>query len=674
MLIRQHPQQVEIRNELVARDKVRKLLGFFATVRLQQDWKAAEPVEANRDCTWKDFLKKMRAYYKPTENTTLRNYEFRQLTQLPSETFSAFCNRISKEGNTCSFCDCAADSDCTAANTAIRDQIVIGTHQEKIREKALLKGWALDDLRKEGMKIESAARGEERISHRDVNKLGKYSYKNIPKKNEGVREADNAEVKKKCFRCGDTFHKNHLRKCAAAKAKCGSCSKVGHFAKVCQNRRKDVKATDVSPDEASEEDDDVHDTFVMNNVWQVKSNSHNPRWRARSRRGVVPRYASWKDHGFKATVMINNKFAKLLADTGAKVSVCGMKQAKAWGILHLLQPSDAKIRPYQSKPIPVRGVCTVGVTFKNRTVPVTFHVLPGSCEPILAGKMAEELRILVFQGDGPYSANTIYSMIETPTDSDEGKKFFNDIQNIVSSYPQCFKGIGHLKNHLVKFYVDDTVKPVVVPRRPIPYHLRDRVDSVIQEMLAEGIIEPQPVDEPAPWVSAPCLVPKPDGSIRITLDARNINKALEANNTPIPHMEEIKSKLNGAKYFSKMDLKSAYWQLELHPDVRYLTVFECNGKLYRYIRLLMGVKPAQGELTMALQPIFGHIPDVYLIHDDLVIAAETQVKHNVALKAVLEAASEAGLTLNPSKCSYGVSEIKFWGMIFSADVCDTGSG
>ena len=81
----------------------------------------------------------------------------------------------------------------------------------------------------------------------------------------------------------------------------------------------------------------------------------------------------------------------------------------------------------------------------------------------------------------------------------------------------------------------------------------------------------------------------------------------------------------------------------------------------------MGVKPAQGELTMALQPIFCHIPDVYLIHDDLVIAAETQEEHNIALIAVLEAMSKAGLTLNASKCSYGVSEIKFWGMIFSAD-------
>ena len=104
-------------------------------------------------------------------------------------------------------------------------------------------------------------------------------------------------------------------------------------------------------------------------------------------------------------------------------------------------------------------------------------------------------------------------------------------------------------------------------------------------------------NEPSPWISTPFIVPKPQykSSIQITLGARNINKALEASSTPIPRMEEIKSKLNGSKHFSKMDLKSAYWQLELHPDARYLTVFECNGCVYRYKRMLMWVKPAQGE-------------------------------------------------------------------------------
>ena len=458
-------QQVIIRDDLVSRDKVRKLLGFFATVRLQQDWKAAEPVEENRNCSWKDFLTKMRGYYRPTENSTLRNYEFRQMTQLPTETFSAFCNRIEKDGKTCSFCECNPDSACTASLTAIRDQIVIGTHHDKIRERALLKGWSLEDLRKEGMKMESAARGEEQLSQSGVNKLGKYSYKNIPKHKGNTKSSDGGnESKKKCYRCGNPFHQNHMKRCTALNAKCASCSKVGHFAKVCQ--RKDVKSAAVEPEEEqSDDDDEVHDTYVMNNVWRVKSNNHNPRWRSKGSY-THPEYS--KSHNFKTTAMVNNKLTKLLADTGAKVSVCGMKQAKDWGILHLLQPSSAKIRPYQSEPIQVRGTCTVGVTFKNRTVPVVFHVLPGSCESILAGKMAEELNILIFQGDGPYSANTVYSMIEAERESAEGKQFFNDIQYIVSSYPQCFKGIGHLKNHLVKFYVDDSVKPVVVPRRPIP--------------------------------------------------------------------------------------------------------------------------------------------------------------------------------------------------------------
>ena len=87
-----------LKNAVKSKDKVRKLLGFFATYRLQQDWKAAVPITANRDgSTWENFVETMRTYYKPTENSTLRNYEFRHLTQKSGESFSAFCNRIEKE-------------------------------------------------------------------------------------------------------------------------------------------------------------------------------------------------------------------------------------------------------------------------------------------------------------------------------------------------------------------------------------------------------------------------------------------------------------------------------------------------------------------------------------------------------------------------------------------------
>ncbi|CAB4033920.1 Hypothetical predicted protein [Paramuricea clavata] len=111
-----------------------------------------------------------------------------------------------------------------------------------------------------------------------------------------------------------------------------------------------------------------------------------------------------------------------------------------------------------------------------------------------------------------------------------------------------------------------------------------------------------------------------------------------------------------------MDFKSAFWQLELHPDSRYLTVFHANDKLCRYKRLAMGVKSAQGELNMAPQPLFAHIPQAHLIHDDLIVATETDAEHHSAITAVMQAITNAGITLNPSKCTFGATEIEFWGL------------
>ena len=80
----------------------------------------------------------------------------------------------------------------------------------------------------------------------------------------------------------------------------------------------------------------------------------------------------------------------------------------------------------------------------------------------------------------------------------------------------------------------------------------------------------------------------------------------------------------------------------------------------------MGVKPALGELNTALKPIFTHIPNVYLIHDGLIIAAKTFNEHNLALEEVMKAIDQANLTDNPKKCSFGKMEIAFWEMIFSS--------
>ena len=109
-------------------------------------------------------------------------------------------------------------------------------------------------------------------------------------------------------------------------------------------------------------------------------------------------------------------------------------------------------------------------------------------------------------------------------------------------------------------------------------------------MIDDGVIEKHPVNEPAPWISNSVIAPKPDGSIRMTLDCRNVNKAIISSNLPIPRPEDIKAKLSGCNVFSKMDFKSAFWQIDLDEASRHLTVFHADGELFHYKTIDNGTK------------------------------------------------------------------------------------
>ena len=369
-----------------------------------------------------------------------------------------------------------------------------------------------------------------------------------------------------------------------------------------------------------------------------------------------------QDCAFKVEIVTNRQLVQVIADTGAKISVCGSVQAKKWNIFYDMSPSKVKIKPYKSAPIQVLGAVRNSATFGTTSVPIVWHVIEGSCDTILDGHTAEQLGIIKFHRQ-PVTFKPI-NLIKT-----DNNAFKVDIQACLQNKAHIFSGIGNLKNHQVKLHVDPTVKPVNVPSRSVPYHLQERTNAVLNEMIENNIIEEHPNNMSAPWVSNPVIEPKPDGSgsLRVTLDARNVNKALISSNHPIPRYEDIKSKIAGSTVFSKLDFKSAFWQIDLEESSRYLTVFHANNKLYRYKRLTMGLKPSQGELNAALTPIFSHINGVHLIHDDVVIATSTNDEHLKAVKLVLQAVDEHGLTLNPQKCIFAKDEIKFWGVIIDSD-------
>ena len=151
--------------------------------------------------------------------------------------------------------------------------------------------------------------------------------------------------------------------------------KIGHSAKVCQ--QKNVNRVD-----NTEEQEDVTQEIrtmetYQQNIWSVQLLNN------------LPKFTAVKKNDFKKNLLVNNHLVKILIDTGAKVSVCGEQQEKLWEIYDKMKPSFAKIHPYKYAPIKVTGTALCFVSFKNRTVPVEFYILPGSCDPILDGNKAE---------------------------------------------------------------------------------------------------------------------------------------------------------------------------------------------------------------------------------------------------------------------------------------------
>ena len=645
-----------IKERWQTKDKVAKFIGLYSSRRFFSDWKAAEPTDdARKNSTWDNFTTKMRNYYKPTENNTLKNYHFRSLSQAHHETFMAFCNRVEKESKHCEF-KCAS-ADCTAESTAVRDQIIIGLTNDKIREEALKESWSLTLLRTNGMKLDSATRGASELGDSgSINKLGKFSYKNIRNKGQSQSTSPSAEQRQvTCFFCGLLCSniKSHLTNCAGKSSKCLACGKTGHFARVCRS-----KPQDTAPSVNEVREDDQQSVVKEQSVSRV-STAHNQRSEVYNINIFRLTMDKATNDDFKVRVVISGLVITILADTGAKISVCSRLDAVRWDILKKMVRTNIDIKPYGKntpliKPL---GVARSTVTYQSRSIPVDWYIIEDDCEPILAGKRAETLGIISFAPRA--QVFTPINMISMDMNS--------RIQNVVAQYPDLFTGTGLIKNYQVKLHVNPAITPKISPQRPTPYHLRDIINEKVEQLIKDDIFEVVPKNTRTPWISNMVIVPKPDGDYRITLDAKEVNKALLCSHLPIPHVDDIKAKLSGAVLFSTLDLKSAFWQLELEPESRNLTTFYHNDILLRYKRLSMGLTPAQGELNAAVIPIFAHIPRAHVIHDNLIIATMPSDSHSSVVDQVLSLAPQNGITFNPTKCEFGKTEVDFWGMIFSAD-------
>ena len=146
---------------------------------------------------------------------------------------------------------------------------------------------------------------------------------------------------------------------------------------------------------------------------------------------------------------------------------------------------------------------------------------------------------------------------------------------------------------------------------------------------------------------------------------RAANTAIKRVRHLIPTVADISFELNGAKFFSKLDLSQAYHQLELHPESRFITTFSTHLGLYRYTRLNFGTNASAELFQHTLQQHLQGMAGVQNIADDILVFGRTRQEHDQALENCLKRLREKGLTLNKSKCCFLNTELEFFGQIFS---------
>ena len=122
-----------------------------------------------------------------------------------------------------------------------------------------------------------------------------------------------------------------------------------------------------------------------------------------------------------------------------------------------------------------------------------------------------------------------------------------------------FTGIVTFKNYKYIIELDKKAKPVVHPVRKIALGLIPKLDKELDSMLADGIIVP--VHEPTDWVNSFEVREKPNDSLRVCLDLRDLNKAIRREHHPIPTVESVTTRLHGSTPFSRLDAKTVYWNV-----------------------------------------------------------------------------------------------------------------
>lgn len=582
--------------------------------------------------TYKEVTEKLTEHFVSKVHVIAARYEFHNLAMKPNQTYREWVAELRGIARNCKF-TCGVSSCATEyTDEMIRDMIILNTPHDSVRISAMQKLQpTLAEVLLMAESYEATTKNVQVIkenNNHEEKEIESFSNINVLQNKRKISKRNTNSYKqefKSCTGCGISHEREN---CRFRFVTCHQCKRKGHIAAVCLSK-KENNQNKFANSTNNIEADDICDQILS--ITGIVKNENNKMF---------------------IDVQIAGTFVKFQLDSGASVSVITKKT------YDLLKKPQLEICKRELFGFGHKRIKTIG-ELKIK---------------IKCGKMERRVPLVVTDVDYGnnlfgadlfkqfgFTINQIDNITDNILDNDAERK----CKQLCEKYNNIFgNDIGTIKSFQARIYLKSNATPKFYKSRSVPFAQLPIFNREAERMVNEGIWKPIQFSD---WASPIVLITKQDGSLRICGDFKvAVNNQIDVEKYPLPTRESLFHKIRYGKYFSKLDLKEAYLQMELEESSKSILVVNTPAGLFQYQRMPYGIASAPAIFQRYLEQLLQGIEGCGNYLDDIIISAPTIEEHVARLEKVLAILSKHGIKCKKSKCKFIKQTIEYLGRQLSA--------